>query len=97
MKVWIAEQGAYENCGIVGVYATAELAMDAHPIPADFKYPDHPTAGNMSRRGGWRQDSDGNWDNGLDWDAGVSVRSFEVITTLDSSLQSAHTFSAKAE
>lgn len=76
--VWVAEQGAYSSRGIIGVYATAEDGMAAHPIPPNYKYPDTRTAGNMSRRGGWQQDADGNWHNGLDWDDGISLERWVI-------------------
>jgi hypothetical protein len=31
MKVWILEQGTYDERSVVGVYATAELAMELNP------------------------------------------------------------------
>jgi hypothetical protein len=76
ITVWVAEQGAYSSRGVIGVYATAEAAMADNPIPADYPYPDVRGAGNLSRRGGWQQDERGCWDNGLDWDAGISVEPY---------------------
>jgi len=33
----------------------------------------------MSRPGGWQQDkSTGAWDNGLDWDDGISIEPYDV-------------------
>lgn len=69
--VWVAEQGAYSSRGIIGVYATAEVAMAEHPVN------DKPR--NQIRTGGWQQDERGAWDNGLDWDDGISVEPWPVL------------------
>lgn len=79
MRVWVAEQGAYSSRGIIGVYATAEAAMADNPVPVNARIPTVPTASNMSRPGGWQQDkSTGAWDNGLDWDDGISIEPYDV-------------------
>jgi hypothetical protein len=78
MRVWVAERGCYSGRSVVGVYATAQAAMDDNPIPENYKYPTVPTASNASRRGGWRQDADGWWSNGLDWDDAVDIEPYEL-------------------
>ena len=80
--VYVVEQGCYSSAGVVGVYISPEAAMAAHPIPANFKYPDTPTVTNGSRRGGWRPDPHAEpgyaWDNGLDWDDATRITRYEV-------------------
>lgn len=82
--VYVVEQGAYSSRGVVGVYATPEAAMAAHPLPTDYKYPDPPTHGNWSRRGGWQPDRHSepgySWSNGLDWDDGKDITRYELET-----------------
>lgn len=78
VKVYVVEQGCYENRGVVGVYASAEAAMLAHPIPADYRYPETPTAFNASRPGGWKKTSETTWGNGLDWDLSCEVIEYEL-------------------
>lgn len=80
--VYIVEQGAYSNRGVVGVYVTAEDAMADHPIPADYRYPNKPSARNTSHRGGWQPATDAEpghlWSNGLDWEDGKYITRYEL-------------------
>lgn len=80
--VYVVEQGMYSSCGVIGVYVSAEAAMAAHPIPANYSYPDQPTASNASRRGGWRPDTYSEpghrWSNGLDWEDAMDVTRYEL-------------------
>lgn len=78
MKVWVVERGKYESVCVAGVYSSAERAMAAHPIPADFKYPEAPSPYNQSRPTGWTEDEHGNWRNGLDWDSHVFVSPYDL-------------------
>lgn len=81
MKVYIAEQGCYEERGIAGVYASPEAAMKAHPIPPGQVYPEGYRGGPASaiRGGGWKYDAETKeWRNGLDWQDAVSVTEYEV-------------------
>lgn len=74
MEVWIAEQGCYEDRHVSGVYATADAAVAAHPIPEPV-----PAHNRMARRDpGWVEDTNGDWNNNLDWDAAVVVYRCEV-------------------
>lgn len=47
MNVWVLESGCYDSRGVVGVFSTAEKAMEAYPAGG-------------GRLGGW-QESDGSW------------------------------------
>jgi hypothetical protein len=77
MKVYIVECGCYDSMYIGGVYASPEAAMAAHPVPENYKFPETPSAANLSRRGGWRTTEHG-WDNGLDWSYSRTITEFEV-------------------
>lgn len=78
MDVWIVEQGCYSERGIVGVYATAEDAMADNPVTKLVTEPPNYERGRCERPGGWQQDSDGNWHNGLDWSEAMSVDRWTV-------------------
>lgn len=77
--VYVVELGCYSSRGVGGVYVSA---MAEHPIRADYKYPDVPTAGNASRRGGWQPSAYGEpgyeWNNGLDWDDAATITRYEL-------------------
>lgn len=78
-KVYVVEEGAYEQRHVAGVYESVESAIAAHPIPDDFKYPARPDVGNGSRQGGWQKHEQWDiWDNGLDWDASKTITEHEV-------------------
>ncbi len=82
MKVYVVETGCYDSRFVSGVYASPEAAMAAHPIPADYKYPNPPSAANLSRPTGWTRDTYADdtvsWSNGLDWDNAASIEEYEV-------------------
>ena len=77
-KVWLAITGCYEDRRVSGVYASAEAAMKAHPLARTVPVGYKAGAGSAIRGGGWLQDEDGNWDNGLDWHEACSVEAYEV-------------------
>lgn len=67
MEIWLVEQGCYDAFGIAGVYSSAQKAMDAHPVTRD-PIPIGKYKATIERPGGWQQDKDGQWNNGLEWD-----------------------------
>lgn len=73
MKVYVVEQGVYEDRKVVGVYATPEAAMEAHPLPRP-----QVTGVVVTTPGGWRHANDRYWDNGLDWADACGVTEWEV-------------------
>ncbi len=73
MEVWLLEQGCYDSCVIVGVFSTAERAMEANPPREGWNR----GPASAERSGGWQQLND-HWDNGLDWDDGMVLYSMEI-------------------
>ncbi len=78
MKIYAVLTGCYENIWLSGVYSSPEKAMASHPVPADYKYPDKPSAYNSSVPGGWKKISETEWSNGLDWDNAAHVHEYEL-------------------
>ena len=66
ITVWVAERGIYSDRGVVGVYATAEVAMEDNPLPTNPRY--------VIEAGGWQRKENGTWENGLDYDEYVSIQ-----------------------
>ncbi len=92
MIVYVVERGAYEQRGIEGVYGSLQAAIAAHPCrepePAVLARWDQWEANGrkgaaplsrIERRGGWQEESDGKWSNGLDWEEGKEITAFEVL------------------
>lgn len=74
MKVYIAECGVYAEQYVEGVYATAQAAMDAHPVSTA----DAARERDRGRKAGWSKTRDGVWDNGCDYALAVVVTEYEV-------------------
>ena len=72
--VYVVEQGLYSSRGIVGIYASPEAAIGAHPVPMNRD--------DLVREGGWqlRDDAepDACWWNGFDWDSSKTITRYEV-------------------
>lgn len=74
MKVYVVEQGAYENQHIAGIYTTVDAAMQAHPLPT--RLPSHTR---VIRLGGWQKtEYDGYWSNGLDWEDSATISKYDL-------------------
>lgn len=72
--VYVVEQGCYSSRGVVGVYASPEAAMDAHPITAELlkRYPDAAWTA-----AAWAEDGQ-MWTNGGDWEDAKDITRYEV-------------------
>ncbi len=82
MKVWIVEEGIYDSRSIVGVYATRESALAAHPPPREGLLMRAPER-TLERPGGWQPDNPQKpetceWRNGLDYGDAMTMWSEEV-------------------
>lgn len=75
MKVYIVQQGIYSDTSIVGVYVSVEAALAANPVPREGV---KRGSGSAERPGGWQQDDQGSWDNGLDWEDAMRIDEYEV-------------------
>lgn len=77
--VYLVEQGCYSDRGIVGVYATPEAAMAAHPVPVRQI---RNGGGTREREGGWKPSTYAEpgyeWSNGLDWEDAKTITRHEV-------------------
>lgn len=72
-KVWVAVSGMYDSECVSGVYATAQAAIDAHPIDLNAK----PTNDGIGWK--WHDHADGGWwANGCDFSEHVSISEYEV-------------------
>jgi hypothetical protein len=68
--VYVVEHGVYAERRIVGIYATPEAAMEAHPVDDQDRkqYP----------RAEWDERSEGHWDNGCDYGLAVDITAMEI-------------------
>lgn len=77
--VYVVEQGCYSSRGVVGVYATPQAAIEAHPVPVRRVVKGHAT---HEREGGWMPDTFSEpgfrWSNGLDWDDAAEITRYEL-------------------
>ncbi len=72
--VYVVEQGCYSSRGVIGVYATAEAAMEDLPITEMMlkRYP-------KARWHQWDQaEPNQRWSNGCDWDDAMDIARYEV-------------------
>lgn len=77
MRVYVVIGGLYEEQVVEGVFATAEAAMDANPVPVDRL---HARGSFRVGRGvGWHQVDELTWHNGLDWSWAKRVEGHQVI------------------
>lgn len=71
MKVYIVERGMYDQADIVGIYASPQLAMAAHPAPEGYP---------------WKQFNEREWSNCLEgdlqWTQRASITEHEVVERL---------------
>jgi hypothetical protein len=79
VKVYIVEMGCYSDRYVEGVYATAELAMAANPIPDEI-----PSRYRTKSPAAWREHPDGRWTNGLDWDMAGEIWEATVVEAVES-------------
>lgn len=81
--VWLVEVGCYEDRYVAGVYATVEDAIAAHPLPEGYRFPEKPSASDLSQPTGWHQVEEGRWSNGMDWSYAASAEAITVEGATD--------------
>ena len=82
MKVYVLTMGCYEDRYILGVYATAQLAMKACEVRLHTRGSTYQANDGSGERPlvdmRWRANGDSTWVNDGDWDDAAMVEQYEV-------------------